>query len=68
MRRRFMGWLLGIGGNAIVLILASLVLGDMFTVNGVTGFVVSLVVFAILSALFTWLMFRTLDEVPGGWA
>ena len=65
MRRWFMGWLLGIGGNAIGLVLASLVLGDMFTVNGVTGFVVSLVVFAILSALFTWLMFRTLLRHAG---
>jgi len=31
----------------------------MFTINGVTGFVISLVVFAVLSAIFTWLVFRT---------
>ena len=60
-----MGWLLGLGGNALGLLLASLILGDMFSIDGVTGFVVSLVVFAILSALFTWLMFRTLLRHAG---
>ena len=65
MRRWFMGWLLGLGGNALGLLLASLILGDMFNIDGVTGFVVSLVVFAILSALFTWLMFRTLLRNAG---
>ena len=65
MRRWFMGWLLGLGGNALGLLLASLILGDMFNIDGPTGFVVSLVVFAILSALFTWLMFRTLLRNAG---
>ena len=65
MRRWFMGWLLGLGGNALGLLLASLILGDMFNIDDVTGFVVSLVVFAILSALFTWLMFRTLLRNAG---
>ena len=60
-----MGWLLGLGGNALGLLLASLILGDMFNIDDVTGFVVSLVVFAILSALFTWLMFRTLLRNAG---
>ena len=59
MRKWFMGWLLGLGGNALGLLLASLIVSG-FSIDGVTGFLVSLVVFAILSALFTWLMFRTL--------
>ena len=65
MRRWFMGWLLGLGGNALGLLLASQILGDMFNIDGVTGFVVSLVVFAILSALFTWLTFRALLRNAG---
>ncbi len=65
MRRWFMGWLLGLGGNALGLLLASLILGDMFNIDDVTGFVVSLVVFAILSALFTWLTFRALLRNAG---
>ena len=60
-----MGWLLGLGGNALGLLLASLLLGDMFIISGVTGFVVSLVVFAVLSAIFTWLVFRTLLRKAG---
>ena len=64
MRRWFMGWLLGLGGNALGLLLASLIVSD-FSIDGVTGFLVSLVVFAILSALFTWLMFRTLLRRAG---
>ena len=64
MRRWFMGWLLGLGGNALGLLLASLIVSD-FSIDGVTGFLVSLVVFAILSALFTWLMFRTLLRHAG---
>ena len=64
MRRWFMGWLLGLGGNALGLLLASLIVSD-FSIDGVTGFLVSLVVFAVLSALFTWLMFRTLLRHAG---
>ena len=57
-----MGWLLGLGGNALGLLLASLIVSE-FSIDGVTGFLVSLVVFAILSALFTWLMFPSLLQI-----
>ena len=43
MRRWFMGWLLGLGGNALGLLLASLIVSG-FSIDGVTGFLVSLVV------------------------
>lgn len=62
MPRFLLGWLLGLGGNAIGLILAGLLLGSDFRINGPIGFIVSLVVFALLSAFFTWLVFKGLDR------
>ncbi len=62
MPRFLLGWLLGLGGNAIGLLLAWLLLGSDFVINGPVGFVVSLVVFALLSAFFTWLVFKGLDR------
>lgn len=62
MPRFLLGWLLGLGGNAIGLLLAWLLLGSNFSINGPIGFIVSLVVFAILSAFFTWLVFKGLDK------
>ena len=60
-----LGWLLGLGGNAIGLLLAALLLGDQFKFTSATGFFVSLVIFAILSALFTWLVFKFLIRNAG---
>lgn len=65
MPRFLMGWILGLGGNAIGLLLAALLLGDDFQINGVVGFIISVVVFAILSALFTWLIFKFLVRNAG---
>ncbi len=62
MPRFLLGWLLGLGGNAIGLLLAWALLGSDFQINGILGFVVSLVVFALLSAFFTWLVFKGLDK------
>lgn len=59
------GWFLGLVGTAIGLLAASLLLGDDFKLNGVVGFLVSLVVFAILSAFFTWLVFKFLLRNAG---
>lgn len=59
------GWFLGLVGTAIGLLVASLLLGDDFRLNGVIGFLVSLVVFAILSAFFTWLVFKFLLRNAG---
>ncbi|MBI1350070.1 MAG: hypothetical protein GC156_03010 [Actinomycetales bacterium] len=65
MPRFLLGWLLGLGGNAIGLILAGLILGDQFHFTSATGFVVSLVIFAVLSALFTWLVLKFLVRNAG---
>lgn len=65
MPRFLIGWFLGLVGTAIGLVLASLILGDQFQLNGVAGFLVSLVAFAILSALFTWLVFKFLVRNAG---
>ena len=65
MPRFLIGWFLGLVGTAIGLVLASLILGDQFQINGVAGFIVSLIVFAILSALFTWLVFKFLVRNAG---
>ena len=40
MGKWFVGWLLGLGGNALGLLLASLIVSDL-TIDGVTGFLVS---------------------------
>jgi len=65
MPRFLMGWILGLGGNAIGLILASLLLGAQFQIDGVIPFLISLVVFAILSGLFTWLVLKFLVRHAG---
>jgi ABC-type Co2+ transport system permease subunit len=65
MPRFLIGWFLGLVGTAIGLILASLILGTDFELNGVVGFFVSLIVFAILSAFFTWLVFKFLLRNAG---
>lgn len=65
MPRFLVGWFLGLVGTAIGLILASLILGTDFELNGVVGFFVSLIVFAILSAFFTWLVLKFLLRNAG---
>ena len=65
MPRFLLGWLLGLGGNAVGLILAGLILGSDFHFTSVTGFVVSLVIFAILSGLFTWMVLKFLIRNAG---
>lgn len=65
MPRFLMGWLLGLGGNAIGLLLAALILGDQFQLSFPLGFVVSLILFAILSAFFTWIVLKFLVRNAG---
>ena len=65
MPRFLLGWLLGLGGAAIGLIISALLLGENFQLHGVVGFIISLVVFAILSAIFTWIVFATLRRHAG---
>lgn len=60
MPRFLLGWILGLGGNAIGLLVSWALLGDSFRINGIVGFVVSLIVFAILSGLFTLVVFKSL--------
>lgn len=65
MPRFIIGWFLGLAGTAVGLIIAALLLGDDFKLNGFVGFFVSLLVFALLSALFTWLVFKFLMRNAG---
>lgn len=65
MPRFIVGWFLGLAGTAVGLVVAGLLLGADFKLNGVVGFFVSLIVFAILSALFTWLVFKFLIRNAG---
>ncbi len=58
-----MSWILGLGANAIALILAALIF-DGFKLN-VSGFVVALVVFALLTALLPWLILKFLVRHAG---
>lgn len=65
MPKFIIGWFLGLAGNAVGLVIAALVLGDDFRIDGPVPFVLSLVVFAILSSLFTWLVFKFLMRNAG---
>jgi hypothetical protein len=65
MPRFFLGWLLGLGGNAVGLVLASLILKDNFKFESATGFFVSLVIYAVLSGLFTWMVLKFLLRNAG---
>lgn len=58
-----MSWILGLGANAIALILAALIF-DGFQLNA-SGFVVALVVFALLTALLPWLILKFLVRQAG---
>lgn len=63
MPRFLMSWILGLGANAIALILAALIF-DGFKLNA-SGFVVALVVFALLTALLPWLILKFLVRQAG---
>ena len=65
MPKFIIGWFLGLAGNAVGLVIAALVLGDDFRIDGPVPFVLSLVVFAVLSSLFTWLVFKFLMRNAG---
>lgn len=64
MPRFLVSWLLGLGANAIALILAALIFRDGFTLS-LQGFIVALVVFALLSALLPWLVLKFLARHAG---
>jgi len=65
MPRFLLGWLLGLGANAIALIICSLLFGENFSFSSWWGFVVAVVVFAILSGLFTWIVLKFLLRHAG---
>lgn len=58
-----MSWILGLGANAIALLLAALIF-DGFKLNA-SGFIVALVVFALLTALLPWLILKFLVRHAG---
>jgi uncharacterized membrane protein YvlD (DUF360 family) len=63
MPRFLMSWILGLGANAIALILAAIIFSG-FELN-VSGFIVALVVFALLTALLPWLILKFLMRHAG---
>jgi hypothetical protein len=65
--RFIIGWLLGLAGNAIGLILAALILpDDQFTIELFSlSFFWAVLIFAILSALFTWIVLKFLIRNAG---
>ena len=63
MPRFLISWLLGLGANAIALLLAALIFPG-FTLN-LDGFVVALIIFALLSALLPWLVLKILARHAG---
>lgn len=65
MPRFLLGWILGLGANAIALILCGLIFGDDFKFTSIVGFIVAVVVFAILSGLFTWITLKFLIRHAG---
>ena len=67
MPRFFIGWLLGLAGNAIGLILAALILPeDQFSIELFSlSFFWAVLIFAILSALFTWIVLKFLIRNAG---
>lgn len=67
MPRFLIGWFLGLIGNAIGLILASLILpGDQFQIELFSlSFFWAVLIFAVLSAFFTWMVFKFLMRNAG---
>lgn len=63
MPRFLVSWLLGLGANAIALILAALIFPG-FTLT-FEGFIIALIVFALLSALLPWLVLKFLMRHAG---
>jgi Mycobacterial 4 TMS phage holin, superfamily IV len=65
--RFIIGWLLGLAGNAIGLILAALILpDDQFTIELFSlSFFWAVLIFAILSAFFTWMVLKFLLRNAG---
>lgn len=67
MPRFFIGWLLGLAGNAIGLILAALILPeDQFSIELFSlSFFWAVLIFAIVSAFFTFIVFKFLLRNAG---
>ena len=67
MPRFLLGWLLGLGGNAVGLILAALILpDDQFSIELFSlSFFWAILIFAILSAFFTFIVFKFLLRNAG---
>lgn len=64
MPKFLLGWLLGLGANAVALVICGLVFPG-FKLDYPMGFLVSLVVFAVLSAIFTWFCLKFLLRHAG---
>lgn len=67
MPRFLIGWLLGLAGNAIGLILAAIILpDDQFSIELFSiSFFWAVLIFAVLSAFFTWMVLKFLLRNAG---
>lgn len=65
MPRFLMGWLLGLGANAIALLLCALIFQENFRFTSAGGFVLAVVVFAVCSGVFTWFVLKFLLRHAG---
>ena len=65
MPKFLMAWILGLAGAAIGLLLCSLIFGDNFKFSSVGGFVLALVIFAILSAVIPYFILKALVRHAG---
>ena len=65
MPKFLMAWILGLAGAAIGLLLCSLIFGDNFKFSSFGGFVMALVIFAILSAIIPYFILKALVRNAG---
>lgn len=62
MPRFLLSWILGLAGAAIGLVLSNVIFGDNFKFSGIGGFLLALLVFAILSAIIPGIIMKLLQK------
>ena len=65
MPKFLLGWILGLGGAAIGLVLSALIFGDDFTFGSPIGFFWALLIFGVLSAILPWFLLKALLRHAG---
>ncbi len=65
MPKFLLAWLLGLGANAVALVLCDIVFGANFQISYPMGFIYAVVIFAVLSLIFTWISIKFLLRHAG---